>query len=86
MQGEEQGIGAGGAADSMGSAAIMGDFLFQGGHLRPENHQAGSQHPSHRLFDLRPQLSVLGLKVAQRHRCSERHVHPPTPPANWPLP
>lgn len=71
-QGQRQGIGTGGTADAVAGAAITGDLLFQGGHLRAENDLSGPKHPQGGLFQFRPQATIECLQIAKRNA---RSVH-----------
>jgi hypothetical protein len=49
----------------VGNAAILGNFLFQGGDFRSLDYLSGGQHASDAGFDLGLEQPILGLEVAQ---------------------
>ncbi len=67
-EGQDQGVGARGAADRGAGAGVSGDFLFEPGDLFTEDELLRVDHSLQRPSDLVPQRFELGLEVEQRNR------------------
>ena len=73
LQGEQQGVGAGTAADPVRDAAVLGHLLLERRDLRPQDDLPRGEHALEARLDLRLQLPILGLQIAEgnaarRHR------------------
>src|SRR5262245_53593723 len=61
LEGQKQGVGAGGAADGIAGAGVAGYLLLKGGYLGTKNYLAAGKHAPHRLLEQRLQFLVLRL-------------------------
>src|SRR5262249_28386061 len=67
-QGEQQGVGAGRAADRVRDAAVAGDLPFEAGDLGALDDLAGGEAPGDGGLEVGLEPAILGLQVAQRYR------------------